>query len=770
VRGTVQGVGFRPYVFRLAEELRLAGWVLNDERGVLVEVEGDDAALERFAARLPSEVPPLASVESVRAEPAAPRGEDGFRIVESERAGEPEALVSPDTATCADCLAELLDPADRRHRYPFTNCTNCGPRLTIVRGVPYDRPLTTMAGFEMCAACRAEYEDPRDRRFHAQPNACPDCGPRVRLADRDGSTLVGHSADRDAIETAAKLLRAGRILAIKGIGGFHLACVAGDAAAVTALRSRKRREHKPFAVMAPTLDVARELVALSAAEEALLAGPERPIVIARRRRDIPVAAAVAPRCRDLGVMLPYSPLHHLLLADVAEPVVMTSGNIADEPIAYRDPEALDRLGGIADAFVFGDRPIHTRVDDSVVRSLAREASPAPLLIRRSRGYAPRSTDLALAAPRPILGCGAELKNTFCLAKGRRAWVGHHIGDLRNFETLRSFAEGIERFEQLFAVEPAVVAHDLHPDYMATRYALEREGVEAVAVQHHHAHLGACLAEHGEAGDAVGAIYDGGGFGPDATVWGGEILAGGLAEFERAGLLFPVRLPGGDAAVREPWRMACAWLCAAMESERPPVPTGLRDSVAGEAWEVVSGLTRSGLNSPLTTSAGRLFDAVAALCGVRATIAYEGQAAAELEAMSSPAERHAYPLPAIEASGEESVVAEGSMILDPRETLRAIVADLERGVEPDRVGARFHNALGRATADACAVEAERRGLERVVLSGGVFQNRLLLERTVERLRQARLTALVPMRLPPNDGGIAYGQVAVAAARERREART
>jgi hydrogenase maturation protein HypF len=517
--------------------------------------------------------------------------------------------------------------------------------------------------------------------------------------------------------------------------------------------------------MAPSLEAARELVVLSSAEEALLCGPERPIVIARRRADGAVAPAVAPRSPDLGVMLPYSPLHHVLLADLAATVVMTSGNVSDEPIAYRDPEALERLGGIADAFLLHDRPIHTRTDDSVVRSLGAELGGASLLIRRSRGYAPRSTDLPLSARRPILGCGAELKNTFCLAKGRRAWIGHHIGDLKNFETLRSFAAGVEHFERLFAVDPEIVAHDLHPDYLATRYALEREGAETVGVQHHHAHLAACLAEHGRTANAVGAIYDGAGYGADGTVWGGEILAGGLVGFERAASLLPVRMPGGDAATREPWRMACAWLIAASDSGPPPLPRPLRKDVTEARWEAVSRLARAEVNSPLTSSVGRLFDAVAALCGIRATVAHEGQAAAELEAISSPTERAAYPLPAIDAPG----AASGAAVLDARETVREIASDLDRGVEPARVGARFHNSLARATADACAAEAERRGLDAVALSGGVFQNRLLLERTAERLRRASLTVLIPERLPPNDGGIAYGQVAVAAARERRGVR-
>jgi hydrogenase maturation protein HypF len=728
VEGTVQGVGFRPFVYRLAGDLALAGWVLNDERGVLLEVEGPPAALDDFVVRLAAEAPPLASVERVATDDVPPTGRPGFAIVESERHGAPAALVSPDTATCEDCLRELFDPADRRHRYPFINCTNCGPRFTIVRDVPYDRPLTTMAGFRMCDACQAEYDDPADRRFHAQPNACPACGPRL--------TLVGH--DGDALAGAVGALRAGRIVAVKGIGGYHLACLAADERAVATLRARKHREEKPFALMAPSVEAAAALIELTGDDAALLRGRERPIVIARRRPDAPVAEAVAPRSPDLGVMLPYSPLHHLLLADIGEPLVLTSANVSDEPIAYRDDDARERLAHIADDFLVHDRPIQTRTDDSVLRATAA----GTLFVRRSRGYVPASTALPVPARRPVLACGAELKNTFCVAKGARAWVGHHIGDLRNYETLASFTEGIEHFERLFAVTPEVVAHDLHPDYLSTRYALERSGVEHVGVQHHHAHLAAVLAEHGLEGPAVGAIYDGTGYGTDGTVWGGEILVGGLRGFDRAARLRPVRLPGGDAAVKEPWRMACAWLVEAVGPE-PPMPP--RIDVDTDTWLAVARLAASGFSAPVTTSAGRLFDAVAALCGIRARVSYEGQAAIELEAACDPAERGAYEL----------------ADLDPRAAIRAVARDVAAGVDVGVVATRFHHGLAEATAHACALAAERYGVDVAVLAGGVFQNRVLMERTSALLRDAGLRVLVPRRLPPGDGAIAYGQAAVAA---------
>jgi hydrogenase maturation protein HypF len=753
VEGTVQGVGFRPYVYRLAEELSLGGFILNDERGVVLEVEGAPVTVDDFLRRLPAEAPPLARVERVASEDVAATGERAFTIKESEVSGAPDAPVTPDTATCDECLAELFDPADRRYRYPFINCTNCGPRFTIVRGVPYDRPLTTMASFRMCEPCLAEYSDPADRRFHAQPNACPNCGPRVWI-EADGHRL---EAD-DPIAAAAEALREGRVIGVKGLGGFHLACRADDEAAAAALRSRKQREDKPFALMAPDLAGARELVELSAVNEELMLRRERPIVIAPRQPGAQVADSVAPRSRDLGVMLPYSPLHHLLLADAGIPLVMTSGNVSDEPIAYRDDEARDRLAGIADLLLLHDRPIQTRTDDSVLRSHSAGPRGRPLLIRRSRGFAPESVELPIDAPVPLLACGAELKSTFCVAKGRRAWVSQHIGDLANYETLRSFREGVEHFECLFAVDPKAVAHDLHPDYLSTRYALELSGVESIGVQHHHAHLAACLAEHGRTTPVLGAIYDGTGYGPDGTIWGGELLAGDLGDYERFGKLWPVPLPGGEAAITEPWRMACAWLVAATQDANPPLPRALAGVVAEEPWTGVCELVRTGVASPRTTSMGRLFDAVAALCGLRARVNYEGQAAAELEAAADPAETGAYPLPVI-AAGTGDV----EVLLDARELFAAAAEEGRRGQPVGSISARFHNAVARATAEACVAEAERRGLESVVLSGGVFQNRLLLERTAALLRERGLTPLIPEGLPPNDGGISFGQAAVASAR-------
>jgi hydrogenase maturation protein HypF len=750
VHGTVQGVGFRPYVYRLAHECRLAGFVLNDASGVLLEVEGEERAVDDFLARLPREAPPLAAVKSVSVTPGVPTGESGFSIRDSPRGGVANAAITPDTATCEHCLAELLDPADRRHRYPFINCTNCGPRFTIVQGIPYDRPFSTMAGFTMCSHCQAEYDDPGDRRFHAQPNACPVCGPAVQLLGPSGAAVDCDGAI-DAVHAAARALVAGRIVAVKGIGGYHLACRADDEEAVATLRARKHREDKPFALMAVDVAAARSLVVLGAAEESLLPAARRPIVLAPRRPEARVAAAVAPGAPELGVMLPYTPLHHLLLRDSGTALVMTSGNLSDEPIAFHDADALERLAPIADLLLTHDRPIETRTDDSVVRAVSIGEERRPLFLRRSRGYVPEHHELPVPATRPLLACGAEQKNTFCVAKASRAWVSHHIGDLEHFATHQAFRQGVVHFERMFAVAPELIAHDLHPGYLSTTYAFERDDLEFIGVQHHHAHLAACLAEHGRRGPAVGAIFDGTGYGLDGCVWGGELLVGDLASFERAGHLLPVRMPGGAAAIREPWRMAFAWLSEAL-GEAPSPPVGLADEVAADAWRSMSKLAVARELSPMTTSVGRLFDAVAAICGLRARVNYEGQAAVELEALAAGAgaPRHY----------EIELVPE--LILDPRAAIRAIADDVAAGFHASDVAAGFHAAMTAVTVDACARLAADRGLDRVVLSGGVFQNRLLLESAAGALVRGGLEVLVPTVLPPNDGGISFGQAAVAAA--------
>jgi hydrogenase maturation protein HypF len=735
VTGIVQGVGFRPFVHGLAGRLGLSGFVGNDERGVLIEAEGPAPALDALLHALRERPPPLAVVTGVVAARVPPRGDRAFSITASAAGGAAATLISPDTATCADCLRELRDPGDRRYRHPFINCTNCGPRFTIVTGVPYDRAATTMAGFPMCPDCAREYTDPADRRFHAQPVCCPACGPTLRSTAGAG----------DPIRAAAGALRSGAVLAIKGLGGYHLAVLAADHRAVAVLRARKHREDKPFAIMAPDLDAVGVLCELDAAERTELGSRRAPIVLLRRHADAPVAPAVAPGNAHLGMLLPYTPIHHLLLAELAEPIVLTSGNVSDEPIAHRDDDAAQRLSGIADAFLTHDRPIRTRADDSVLRVVRGRTYP----IRRSRGYAPEPIRLAIGAARPVLGCGAELKNTFCLLRGDEAFVSHHIGDLENAETLRAYVDGIGTLRRLLDVTPAVLAHDLHPEYLSTKWAVEQgmaeqQDVELVGVQHHHAHLAGCLAEHGEAGPAIGIACDGLGHGLDGTLWGGEIMDVSLDRCTRLAHLEPVGLPGGTTAIRQPWRTAASWLRAA-GAELP----GLAARI-GPEWATVQRLLDSPLPMPRTTSAGRLFDAVAALLGVRDRVNYEGQAAIELEQLAAAGPVTGYPM-----------ACDGGQ-LRASDLVRAVVADLRSDVDTSVIAARFHHGLAGGLVAAAIAAAGSRGRDTVALSGGVFQNQLLLESVRSGLDTAGLRVLVHTRLPCNDGGISLGQVAVAAA--------
>ncbi len=745
VEGIVQGVGFRPFVYHTARRLRLAGTVRNDARGVVLEVEGDLRDLDAFARILESGPPPLAVVERVKRTVLSPAGEREFRILESEPTEERTVLVSPDVATCDDCLREMDDPSDRRRGYPFLNCTNCGPRFTVVRDVPYDRSRTTMAAFPMCPACAREYGDPADRRFHAQPTACPACGPKAALLDGSGREL----ACDDPVREAARRLLAGEVLGIKGLGGWHLACDAWNETAVRRLRSAKHRERKPFALMPPNLGAARELCRLSPEEEALLQSWRRPIVLAHAREGAPVAPSVAPGHRDLGLFLPYTPLHHLLMRETGRTLVMTSGNLSDEPIAFKDEEALGRLARMASAFLAHDREIHVRCDDSV----ARVVEGREVLLRRSRGYAPQPVPLPFESPRPLLAVGGMLKNAYALVRGAHAFVGPYVGDLENFEAYRAFCEGIPHLERLFGIAPEVVAHDLHPDYPSTRYAMERGGVERIGVQHHHAHVAAVMAEHGLPGPVIGIACDGTGYGTDGTVWGGEILLADYAGFERAAHLEIVPMPGGEAAVRDAWRMAAAWLRQAFGAEGEALAPRIAERVGPARWSGLWRLLASDLSQPRTSSLGRLFDAVSSLIGLCDAADYEGQAAVWLEMESDEAEGGAY---AFGLDGEKPIVLRAAPVV------RSAVRDLRDGVSPSRVAARFHNAVVDALAGACGRIREQGGGRVVCLGGGVMQNALLLGRRLRRLRADGFDAFAPRRVPPNDGGLCLGQAAVAAA--------
>src|SRR5215204_4079226 len=762
VRGIVQGVGFRPFIYALARRHGLGGLVRNDAEGVHIEAEGAPEELDLFLREIEVEAPPLAVIEAVAWRPLAVLDEGEFRIEESREGAQRRALISPDVATCEDCLGELFDPTNRRYRYPFTNCTNCGPRFTITRSVPYDRATTTMSGFEMCPDCRREYEDPANRRFHAQPNACPVCGPHVRLLDRFGHEL--YASPDDPIARSARMLRGRAVVAIKGLGGYHLACDPFDEKAVRTLRGRKVRQDKPFALMARDLAQVRELCRVSPEEEALLTSPARPIVLLERRENTGVAEEVAPRQSTLGVMLAYTPLHHLLLRDAGIPLVMTSGNNSDEPIAYRDEEALDQLCEIADYFLVHDREIHMRCDDTVIRTVGRDPYP----IRRSRGYAPTPLPLAEGFARHTLACGGELKNTFCLAKDRHAFMSHHIGDMENYETLRSFKQGIEHYCRLFDVSPELTAYDLHPEYLSTKYAreLEETGLPAVGVQHHHAHVASCLADNERPADehVIGVALDGTGYGTDGAVWGGEFFEGSLNRgFTRLVHLEYAPLPGGSAAIRQPWRMALAQLISLYgEEDTLKLPLAAVREAGERNVRLIARLVEHKLNTPPTSSAGRLFDAVAALTGVPGTerTTYEGQAAVELElAAGGPADR-GYPF--------RLRPKDQGWIVETGEIIHEVVEDLLAGRATGEISSRFHRTMAEVVAAGCEKIRGAGGTTAVALSGGSFQNMLLLQQVIKLLEGKGFQLYRHRRVPANDGGLALGQAILADRTLREEA--
>jgi len=745
----VQGVGFRPFVYRLAQQHNLKGWVRNTSGSVEIEVEGDEETLNKFLADLEAKAPPMAHIEKVEATFHPVKGYTDFEICQSLSQKGKYQLVSPDIATCEDCRREIFCPTDRRFRYPFTNCTNCGPRFTIIEDIPYDRPKTTMHKFEMCPECQQEYDDPLDRRFHAQPNACPECGPSLELVDGNGNSIECN----DVIKTSGELLKAGKILALRGLGGFHLACDATNEEAINLLRSRKRRPSKPLAVMVATLEDIEEQCLASPEERKLLQSPQCPIVLLRwKHNSSSISPAIAPNIKYLGVMLPYTPLHHILLREVGLPLVMTSGNLSEEPIAKDNEEALRRLGGIADYFLLHNRDIFARYDDSVYI-----VEDKPQVIRRARGYAPYPIFLPFKS-KQILACGAELKNTFCLTKDEHAFLSQHIGDMENEETLEHFENTIELYKKLFRIEPEIMAYDMHPEYLSTKYALQagsERGLSLISVQHHHAHIVSCLVENEVEGPVIGVAFDGTGYGTDDTIWGGEFLLADWLSFQRVGHLEYVPLSGGEAAIKKPYRMALSYLYTLLGEgfslEGLPFsklnPTEL---------EIIRQQLRRGINCPLTSSAGRLFDAVSALVGVRKEIDYEAQAAIELE-MLAPNEvgefdAKSYPFCIVEQQGMK-VVKLGELI-------STIVQDVKNEVPVPIISLKFHNTMAQIILRMCKLIAEETGIAQVALSGGVFQNRLLLKLAITALQREGFSVLTHHLVPCNDGGISLGQAVIA----------
>lgn len=770
IHGAVQGVGFRPFVYRLAVGMGLGGWVRNSSQGVIIEIEGEGNVLETFATRLQDEKPPLAYIQGMETSYLDPAGFSKFEIMESDHAGKKSALVLPDISTCPDCLSDILDPANRRYLYPFTNCTNCGPRFSIIRAVPYDRPNTTMVQFEMCDECRAEYEDPGNRRFHAQPNACPKCGPHLELWDANGRILA---SDNGALLRAADVLRAGKILALKGIGGFQLLVDAANDAAVNSLRTRKHREGKPFAIMCPSIVVATEECEVSEIERRLLLSPESPIVLLRRRnaslvdrgpRKSLVVPSVAPRNPYLGVMLPYTPLHHVLMRELGFPVVATSGNLSEEPICTDEHEALQRLAGIADLFLVHNRPIERQVDDSVVRVMMGRAQ----VVRRARGYAPfpvelpvRRDGLAENNTQSVLAVGGHLKNTVAIASGSSVFVSQHIGDLSTAEAYQAFEKVETDIQNLFEVIPDIVVHDLHPDYLSTRYA-QKSGAVKLGVQHHFAHVAACMADNELDEEVLGVSWDGTGYGEDGMVWGGEFLLTDGRDYRRVAAFRSFRLPGSTASVREPRRTALGVLYEVFGESA----SGMLDIPSIRSFDISSltilrKMLQSGLNSPLTTSVGRLFDAASSLTGIRQIADFEGQGAMELEfALNGVSTEEEYPF-SLRTKMAENYFEAGIQI-DWEPMIRGIIDDVRAGLAEGLIAAKFHNTL----AEIVVAIAETTAKQKVVLSGGCFQNKYLTEKTVEVLAKHAFRAYWHQRVPPNDGGISLGQAYVALSRSCR----
>ena len=744
INGIVQGVGFRPFVYQLAIHYGLTGEVANTATGVSLVLEGPRSRIRHFIDDLPAKKPPLAHIVEVRTAAEALTGFTSFSIGESRSNASRTTLISPDVWVCEDCLEEMRDPGDRRFRYPFINCTHCGPRYTIIDDIPYDRPKTSMRRFTMCPLCQAEYDDPRDRRFHAQPNACPVCGPRLTLCDARGVALE----QVDPITAAADRIKAGRIVAVKGLGGFHLVVDATRAGAVERLRRRKHREEKPLALMCADLDRARAIALLGEPEENLLRSIQRPIVVVQKRQWTPIAESVAPRNRCFGIMLPYTPVHHLLMDAGFAALVMTSANVSQEPIAIDNAEAFARLAGVADDFLVHNRDIYLRSDDSIVRYSAGHMRP----IRRSRGYVPAPVFVKHDLP-PVLACGAELKNTICLTRGRQAFVSQHIGDLENRATEDFFRLTVDHLKRILDINPILLACDLHPDYRSTRFARACDGIPWIEVQHHHAHIAACMAENQADGPVIGLAFDGTGLGPDGTIWGGEVLVAEYHGFSRAAHLTTVPMPGGAAAIREPWRMALSHLRDAFGEGLHELNLPLLTAADRHPVAVLLQMMEKRINSPPTSSLGRLFDAVAAITGLRSRAAYEGQAAMELEMIADEAESGCYRF---------AWEGEGTLRIATAPIVRAVVRDVRKGVAAAVVSARFHNTLILLFQQLCRHLRGTTGINQVALSGGVFQNSRLLTGLTVALEKNGFDLLTHRLVPANDGGISLGQAVVAAA--------
>lgn len=772
VNGIVQGVGFRPFIYKLAKSLGLKGEVRNTSSGVLIDAEGDPRSITSFLDRLSKQAPSLSHIEAVKTTKLEVEGFEDFIIAESSPEERPNTLISPDISTCADCRRELFEPSDRRFMYPFINCTNCGPRYTIICDIPYDRPNTTMGAFAMCGACDAQYRDPMDRRYHAQPVCCEECGPGMLLLDGSGKVIETYkngpdNSSSEIIRKAALLLASGRILAVKSLGGYHLVCDAANESAVVELRRRKHRDEKPFALMARDIDTVKKYCELDETTERLLRSPSAPIVLLKRKPSVMLPLQLAPGNAELGVMLPYTPVHLMLFYEAAgkpsacpELLVMTSGNRSDEPICFEDAEAITRLGGIADYFLSNDRPIRTRTDDSVVRVFENDI----YFIRRSRGYAPspviaRSADLVRSQPPSILSLGAELKNTFCLTKGGSFFVSQHIGDLENMETLKSFEDGIEHYKKLFGISPAAVAYDMHPAYLSAGYVNTLpQDLPRVKVQHHHAHIASCMADNDLSGDVIGVSFDGTGYGEDGAVWGGEFFTGSYKGFRRAARLEYFRLPGGAAAIKEPWRPAAACLYLSgfdLADEKLLNVLAGTDVFTPERMELMKQMLEKGFNSPQTSSMGRLFDAVAALTGTGYVNRFEGQAAILLENAASGYSARPYGFGLDER--------DGVLVITVRKLIAEIMDDLILGVPAGMISARFHETAAEMVGQVCLRLRSDTGLNRVALSGGVFQNIRLLSSCLTRLRSKGFEVFIHRRVPANDGGISLGQAAVAMAR-------